>query len=76
MPPRLPRLIGRRSTRWLRDPDRPQFRNALATGRQEMRQAVEAQLLALASKAAECLEGALALGDGKFALALCDLGAQ
>jgi hypothetical protein len=56
--------------RWLRDPDRPQFRDALATGRQEMRQAVEAQLLALASNAADCLEGALAHGDGKSALAL------
>jgi hypothetical protein len=56
--------------RWLRDPNKPEFRNALATGRREMRQAVEAQLLALANKAADCLEGALAQGDAKSAFAL------
>jgi DNA-binding phage protein len=56
--------------RWLRDPDRPGFRRALERGRRELRQAMEARLLALASKAADCLEGALTDGDGKAALAL------
>lgn len=56
--------------RWLRDPYRPAFRVALDQGRREMRQAVQARLLALTNKAADCLEGALADGDGKSALAL------
>jgi len=56
--------------RWLRDPYRPSFRLALERGRQELRQAMAARLLALTSKAADCLEGALAQGDGKAALAL------
>ena len=56
--------------RWLRDPDRPGFRIALERGRRELRQTAKARLLALAGKAADCLEGALALGDSKAALAL------
>jgi len=56
--------------RWFRDRDKPGFRAALERGQREMRQAMEARLLALASKAAACLEGAIAQGDGKAALAL------
>jgi hypothetical protein len=56
--------------RWLRDPDRPGFRRALERGRWELRQAVQARLLSLAGKAADCLEGTLAQGDSKAALAL------
>jgi hypothetical protein len=36
-----------------RAPNKPEFRNALVTGRREMRQAIVAELLALASKAAD-----------------------
>jgi len=56
--------------RWLRDPYDSAFRVALDRGRRELRQAMEARLLALASKAADCLEEVLAEGDGKAALAL------
>jgi len=56
--------------RWLRDSYRPGFRSALNRGRRELRQAMEARLLALASRAADCLEGKLTMGDGKAALAL------
>ncbi len=56
--------------RWLRDPYRAAFRRALELGRRELRQAMEARLLALASKAADCLEGTLTNGGGKAALAL------
>ncbi len=56
--------------RWLRDSYRPGFRRALALGRRELRQVMEARLLALASKAADCLEGELTNGDAKAALAL------
>jgi hypothetical protein len=44
--------------RWLRDPYCP-----------GIRQAVRAQLLTLADQAVDCLEGTLALGDSKAALA-------
>ena len=43
---------------------------ALERGRWELRQAVQARLLTLADKAADCLEVTLAQGDGKAALAL------
>lgn len=56
--------------RWLHDSYRPDFRLALQRGRQELRQAAEARLMAMADKAADCLEGALTLGDAKAALAL------
>jgi transposase-like protein len=56
--------------RWLRDACRPDFRIALERGRLELRQAVEARLLALANEATDCLEHAFARGDGKSALAL------
>jgi DNA-binding phage protein len=56
--------------RWLRDPYDPTFRVSLDRGRRELRQAMEARLLTLASKAADCLEGVLEEGDGKAALAL------
>ena len=56
--------------RWLRNPYQPGFRLALERGRWELRQAVQARLLTLADKAADCLEVTLAQGDGKAALAL------
>jgi DNA-binding phage protein len=56
--------------RWLRDPYRPEFWLALERGQHELRMAMEARLLGLANQAANCLEGALADGDGKAALAL------
>jgi hypothetical protein len=56
--------------RWLRHPDSHRFQDAFQRGRRELRQATEARLLALASKATDCLEIALSQGDGKAALAL------
>jgi DNA-binding MurR/RpiR family transcriptional regulator len=56
--------------RWIRHSDHRGFAKALVRGRAELRQALAARLLALAPKAADCLEAALASGDGKCALAL------
>jgi hypothetical protein len=56
--------------RWLRHPDDRAFYIALERGRRELRFAMRARLLALLPMAADCLETALALGDGKTALAL------
>src|ERR1700720_4712091 len=56
--------------RWLRDPYRANFRLALERRRREIRYAMEARLLALTTKATDCLEGALTLGDAKAAVAL------
>jgi hypothetical protein len=46
------------------------FQAALNRGRRELREAIEARLMALAEKATECVEWAMAEGDGKAALAL------
>lgn len=53
--------------RWLRDRYKPAFPDALERGRRELRQATEARLLAMASKATDCLEEAMEEGDGKAA---------
>ena len=57
--------------RWLRHPDQHHaFRRALHRGRQELRWEMHSRLLAMASKAADCLENAVVHGDEKAALAL------
>ena len=46
------------------------FQQALRHGQQELRQAVEAQLMAMAGDAANCTERAIAAGDARIALQL------
>lgn len=56
--------------RWLQDPYDQAFVRAYHRRRHELRLAMDAKLLALATKAADCLEGVVEDGDGKAALAL------
>jgi len=51
--------------RRLHDLYKPGFRATLERGRREMRQAMEAQLLPMTSKAADCLEGAWSRETGR-----------
>lgn len=54
--------------RWLKEDFA--FQAALNRSRRDLREALQARLLGLAEKAAECVERSLAAGDSKAALAL------
>jgi hypothetical protein len=54
--------------RWLKDDFA--FQAALNRGRRDLREAMQARLMGLAEKAAECVERSITEGDGKAALAL------
>jgi hypothetical protein len=54
--------------RWLKEDF--QFQAAWNRGRRDLRQAMEAQLMAMAEKAAKAVASAIDAGDGKTALAL------
>ena len=54
--------------RWLKEDFA--FQAALNRGRRDLRKALQARLMNLAEKAAECVERSIGEGDGKSALAL------